>query len=435
MSFSMIDFIEKKRDKGGHEPLEFHSLITGLMDKTIPSYQLAAWLMAVYFNGLDDNEIMALTQELAASGVTYKFPAEHSVVDKHSTGGVGDKTSLVLIPLAAACGASISKLSGPGLGFTGGTVDKLEAIPGMRMHLTNEEFLSQLGKIGCAISGHSPKLAPAEGIFYTLRDVTGTVPSNALITTSIVSKKLAGGASSFVFDVKCGNGAFEKDYDHARELAEMLVSTSKKLGKRCSALITDMEQPLGEWVGNAMEVYESIEVLNGRGPSDTRELCLSLCGQMLCLSKIAPTPEEGVQLAERAIADGSALEKFAQLISEQGGDANVTKRPLELLPKAEKVFKITAASDGFITKMDALSIGEALRALGGGRQKMDDKIDPAVAIRVNKKIGDKVSAGEAVLEIYYNSDEKLKLCMEYLSNCWETGEKQSKRTLIMGRVL
>ena len=303
MTFNGIEFIEKKRDGLRHTREELQTFIDTVMRGEMPDYQISAWLMAAFLNGLDDDELMHFTQALAHSGETLSYPQEERIIDKHSTGGVGDKTTLVLIPLVAACGSSISKLSGPGLGYTGGTIDKLESIPGMNMHLSEIEFRDQVKSIGCAISGHSHKLAPAEGKFYKLRDVTGTVPSIPLITASIVSKKLAGGAYGYLFDVKCGSGAFMKDIGEARKLAQKLVDVSKKLGKVCVSVITDMEQPLGEWEGNSAEVCEAIEVLSGRGPSDTRELCLTLAAYMLNMSGRANTYEEGLALSSKALDD------------------------------------------------------------------------------------------------------------------------------------
>lgn len=434
MTFNMLDFIEKKRCGKANSKEELQTLVSKTMAKELPDYQLAAWLMAVCFNGLNDDELMYFTQALADSGERYTFPGDMHIVDKHSTGGVGDKATLILLPLASCCGASVSKLSGPALGYTGGTVDKFESIPGMNMRLDSAEFLSQVRRIGCAVSGHSKELAPAEGIFYKLRDVTGTVPSIPLITSSIVSKKLAGGAASYVFDVKCGSGAFMKDRDSAAALARSLVDVSKKLGKKAVAVLTDMEQPLGEWVGNAAEVYEAIEVLSGRGPDDTRELCVTLCGHMLFLAGAAVSAAEGRKKAERAIADGSALSKFEQIIASQGGNSDVVRHPREILPQAAKKYQIKATESGIISRLDALSAGEALRALGGGRMKLGDKIDYSAALRLNKKTGYAVNAGESVIDIFYNDEAKLKDALPLLEGCWSVAEKAEKRPLIIDTI-
>lgn len=430
--FNGIEFIEKKRDSGKHTGEELQAFIDSVMRDDIPDYQISAWLMAAFLNGLDDDELMHFTIALANSGEKLSYPAGDRIIDKHSTGGVGDKTTLVLIPLVAACGSAISKLSGPGLGFTGGTIDKLESIPGMDMHLNDDRFLKQVKSIGCAISGHSLKLAPAEGKFYKLRDVTGTVPSIPLITASIVSKKLAGGAYGYLFDVKCGSGAFMNDAGKAEQLARKLTDISGKLGKACLSVITDMEQPLGEWVGNSAEVYEAVEVLSGRGPSDTRELCITLGAAMLEMSGRAKTREEGAELASKALDNGSALKKFGELIAAQNGDSSVIKEPLRILPKAARTYEIRSDRDGFLSKLDALLIGEGLRALGGGRLTKEDVIDPSVAIQLLHKVGSKVLRGDVLIRIFYNSENKLNDSLSYVQKCWEISDSAEKRKLILG---
>lgn len=427
---NLIDFIEKKRDGGRHTRAEFRELISLVMAGKAPDYQLAAWLMAAYLNGLDADETMYFTEALANSGSRHVFPEELHVVDKHSTGGVGDKATIVLLPLAASCGARISKLSGPGLGVTGGTVDKLESIPGMRMHLTPEEFVAQIRSIGCAVSGHSKELAPAEGVFYKLRDVTGTVPSIPLITSSIIGKKLAGGASGYVFDVKCGSGAFMRDRQSAEALARSLTGVSRKLGKRAVAVVTDMEQPLGEWVGNAAEIYEAVEVLSGRGPDETRRLCVTLCAQMLAVSGIADA-QTGAAMAERALDDGSALRKFAEIVSSQGGDTAVTERPLEVLPRAKYRCEIKSDRAGYVARLDALSVGEALRELGGGRMKLDDKIDASAAVRVPHKIGSRVDSGDTIFELYCSDESKLDAAQARVAGAFQIADAAEPRKLII----
>lgn len=434
MTFKGIEFIEKKRDGLKHTGKELQAFIETVMRGEIPDYQISAWLMAAFLNGLDDDELMHFTQALAHSGETLNYPPEDRIIDKHSTGGVGDKTTLVLIPLVAACGSKISKLSGPGLGYTGGTIDKLESIPNMNLHLSEIEFRDQVNKIGCAISGHSVKLAPAEGKFYRLRDVTGTVPSIPLITASIVSKKLAGGAYGYLFDVKCGSGAFMNDIKKAGELAQKLVEISQKLGKECVSIITDMEQPLGEWVGNSAEVYEAIEVLSGRGPSDTRELCVTLGAYMLKMSGKAETAEEGLKLSAKALDDGSALNKFEELITAQKGDSSVIREPERVLPKASSTYEIRSDRDGCLSKLDALLIGEGLRALGGGRLTQEDIIDPSVAIQLLRKIGDDVFKGDVLLRIYYNKEKQLDESLRYVEKCWEVSDNAEKRKLIIDMI-
>lgn len=432
--FNPIEFIETKRDRGRHSEADINAFVRAVAAEDMPGYQLSAWLMAAYINGLDDGEMVALTNALGHSGDVIEYPETMNIVDKHSTGGVGDKTTLILVPLVAACGAKISKLSGPGLGFTGGTVDKLESIPGMRVHLSTEEFYRQIDKIGCAVSGHSLRLAPAEGKFYTLRDVTGTVPSLPLITTSILSKKLAGGAKGYIFDVKCGGGALMENFEQAKALAEKLVEISKRVGKEAAAVITDMEQPLGEWVGNASEVLEAVNVLSGAGPNDVRELCGVLGGHMLVMAKIAGSCEEGSAMCEKALDDGSALKKFEELVREQGGDIRVCHEPAKVLAKAAKIYEIQSAGSGRLSKLSARQIGEGLRALGGGRLRQEDKIDHAVGVQLRAKVGDVINSGDVIMRVVYNSDSQLEAAMPYLGSSWEVSGAAEKRRLVLGYV-
>ena len=432
--FNAIEFIEKKRDGGRHSESELKSLVSGAMSGSVAPYQLSAWLMAAYLKGLDDDEIMWLTKALANSGETVWHPAGVKIVDKHSTGGVGDKVTLVLVPLVASCGAKVAKLSGPGLGYTGGTVDKLDSIPGMNTHLREDEFAGQVERIGCAVSGHSRKLAPAEGIFYRMRDVTATVSSIPLITSSIISKKLAGGANGFVFDVKCGSGAFMQNEKDARALAEKLVQVSRKLGKQCKAILSDMEQPLGRYVGNAAEVCEAVQVMNGNGPEDTRTLCAELGGAMLTLAGVCQDSSQGRDLCLKALDDGCALKKFRELVNAQGGDARVADEPEQVLPSASHTYAVKAARTGFVSKLDALMIGEGLRALGGGRLRLEDKIDPAVSVELPAKIGDSVAKGTPVLIVHYNADGQLKAALPYLQDCFDVSDSAEKRKLIIDRI-
>lgn len=434
MSFNAIEFIEKKRDCHKHTKEDIQAFMDSIMNNLVPDYQISSWLMAAYLNGLDDDEIMYFTEALAHSGAILSYPEGDKIIDKHSTGGVGDKTTLILIPLVAACGAVVSKLSGRGLGYTGGTVDKLESIPNINMHLSETEFKAQVKKIGCAISGHSHKLAPAEGKFYKLRDVTSTVPSIPLITASIISKKIAGGAYGYLFDVKCGSGAFMHDFKSALLLAKKLVDVSKKLNKKCVSIITDMEQPLGEWVGNSVEVYEAIEVLSGKGPSDTRELCLVLGANMLFMAGKAVSIDEGMEKCIKALDDGSALNKFKELIEAQKGDSNVISDPEKILPKASYVHEIRSDREGFLSRLDALLIGEGLRALGGGRLTQDDIIDLSVAIQLLRKIGDKVSEDEVIIRVFYNEEKKLEESLKYIQNSWTVSDCAEKRKLIIDRI-
>ena len=327
MSFDVQVFLETKRDGREHAPGDLEAFVQGLQSGKIPDYQVAAWLMAAFLRGLSGEERRALTEALANSGQRLSLPGGQATVDKHSTGGVGDKTTLVLVPLVASCGVPVAKLSGRGLGFTGGTVDKLDAIPGMRTHLTLEAFRDQVERIGCAVSGHSAALAPAEGKLYALRDVTATVPSKDLITTSIVSKKIAGGARAFVYDVKWGSGALMERYEDAEDLARLLVDLSVSLGHPARALLTDMNQPLGEWVGNAAEVREALEILSDRGPASTREVTLALGGEMLALAGAASDPETGRRLCEESLRTGRARDRFGLLLEAQGGDRRILEDP------------------------------------------------------------------------------------------------------------
>ncbi|ACZ19253.1 pyrimidine-nucleoside phosphorylase [Thermanaerovibrio acidaminovorans DSM 6589] len=403
MRFNVLNFIEVKRDGGEHSEGEMRAFVQGLMDGSVADYQAAAWLMAAFIRGLSIREMSHLTVALARSGDVFQLdPSCGFSVDKHSTGGVGDKVTLVLVPLVASLGIPVAKLSGRGLGFTGGTVDKLEAIPGMNVHLTMEAFKAQVAEIGCAVSGHSLQLAPAEGKLYHLRDVTSTVPSMGLIATSIVSKKIAGGANGFVFDVKWGRGALMESYQDAVALGRLLVDLSWELGHPSRAVLTSMEQPLGQWVGNSAEVREAIEVLSGGGPESTRQVCLALAREMVLLANKAQDPEEAMDLCRRGLDDGSALERFAQMVSRQGGDSSIVdpSRWDELLPLAPHVVPLVAQRSGYVSAMDTRAIGEALRSLGGGRMRKEDPIDHRVSIRMACEIGQEVQAGDPLLHVY-----------------------------------
>lgn len=434
MSFNAIRIIEQKRDGGAHSEEEIRSIVGAVCSGEMADYQISAWLMAVYFNGLDDEELRAFTDALSRSGETVELACRGSAVDKHSTGGVGDKTTLVVAPIVASCGLPVAKLSGRGLGFTGGTVDKLGSIPGMDMHLSNDAFVAQVERIGIAISGTSRDIAPAEGKLYALRDVTGTVPSIPLIASSIVSKKVAGGADAFVFDIKCGAGAFMNTIEDAEDLADALVSLSSSLGKRSACLISDMEQPLGEWAGNSAEVIEAIEVLSGGGPSDTRELCLALASEMLLLGGTASSIDAALDMADRSLSSGRALRKFEEVVSAQGGDARVISDPRGHLPIAECVFDIAAPRSGKVSKMNARAIGDCLKELGAGRKRKEDSIDPRASFRVLKKIGDTVAAGETIAQIYYSEGNDLEAALRCLDGAIDVGDYAEARSLIMKRV-
>lgn len=401
-----VDLIIKKRDKLPLTAEELEFLIRSYTDGVIPDYQMAAWAMAVRLNGMDPQEITALTLSMAHSGDMLNLKDIGSlVVDKHSTGGVGDKTTLTVAPIVAACGLPVGKMSGRGLGFSGGTIDKLESIPGFHADLSTAEFLDQLKQYGIVISGQSADLAPADGKLYALRDVTGTVDSIPLIASSIMSKKIASGADAIVLDVKTGRGAFMKTLAQAEALADVMVSIGRLSKRRVIAVLSPMDQPLGFAVGNALEVKEAVEMLRGRGPEDYRYHCLHLAAYMLLLGNKVTTVDEGIVLAEKAIRNGSGMAKFRELIQAQGGDVRVVD-DLESLPKARQVFQIEAEQTGWVSAVDAKEIGESSVILGAGRIKKGDPIDPAVGIMVKAKIGDKVEKGQVVFEVHVNNEAR-----------------------------
>lgn len=432
--FDILNFIETKRDGKPNDPKDMEPFVSAVMAGDVKDYQVSSWLMAVYLNGLDKEELVAFTRALAASGKTVSFSKNSVLADKHSTGGVGDKTTLVLVPLVASCGLPIAKLSGRGLGFTGGTVDKLESIKGLNLHLSLEDFKRQVMDIGCAIAGHSPDLAPAEGIFYELRDVTGTVPSVPLICSSIVSKKVAGGAGVFVFDVKYGSGAFAGGADGARRLARSLVDLSKGLGYRSSALITSMEEPLGRWVGNSMEVKEALEVLKNQGPKDTAKLCIALAGEMLYQAGRASSSEEGEEIAGSALEKGKGLDKFMELVERQGGPKDLSDKPEKYLTCGKLVYELKASRDGSVSSMDVRAIGEGIKRLGGGRSRKEDKIDPGAAVEMTVKIGDSVKNGDVILRAYYNDQSLLPSAEPYLKGGIKIGEASKIPALVLERI-
>jgi pyrimidine-nucleoside phosphorylase len=388
------ELIQKKRDGGALAAEEIEGLVAGFTRGEIPDYQVAAFLMAVYFQGLDTGETAALTQAMVRSGQTLDLGRlAGRAVDKHSSGGVGDKTSLVLVPLAASAGVPVPKLSGRGLGHTGGTLDKLEAIPGFRTGLDQAEFVAQVERIGCAIAGQSATFVPADAKLYALRDVTGTVESLPLIAASIMSKKLAAGAGAILLDVKCGRGAFMKTEDSARALARTMVEIGRTAGRRTAAVISGMESPLGRAVGNAVEVAEAIRTLHGSGPADLEGLCLDLGGWMLVLGGLAVTPEEGRAHVARRLRAGDGASKLAEMIRAQGGDDTVVTDLLRL-PGAPVQVPVPAPATGFVAAIDATAIGVAVMRLGAGRVKKGDAVDPAVGIVIERAVGEAVRVGE-----------------------------------------
>ena len=431
-----VELIRKKRDGGEHSRDEIAVMVDGYTRNDIPDYQMAAWMMAVLKSGMSKPEIAALTEVMLASGQKLEFaslPAPK--VDKHSTGGVGDKTSLILAPIVAAGGLYVPMISGCGLGHTGGTLDKLEAIPGFNVNITTERFGQILKECGCAMIGQTAEIVPADKKMYALRDVTGTVESPALICASIMSKKLAEGIDALVLDVKTGSGAFMKKLDDAVHLAELMVETGVRMGKRTAALITDMDQPLGRAVGHAMEVLECIEVLRGdRHPmsEDLRVLSVELSAWMFFLGNKTDTVDSGRGFAEELIESGQALAKFRDMARLQGGgDISVVDRP-NRLPAATHTVEFKAASSGYITSIQCEEVGLASLILGGGRSKKEDIIDHAVGLFLHKKVGDFVTQGEAICTIHYNADARLADSLQRLREAYMIGARPpaEKRPLV-----
>jgi pyrimidine-nucleoside phosphorylase len=402
-----VDIIIKKRDGGELTEAEINFFVRGFTDGKIPDYQVSAWAMTILLNGMSALETKELTLAMAHSGAMLDLSDTVDIaVDKHSSGGVGDKTTLAVLPIVAACGLPCGKMSGRGLGFSGGTLDKLESIPGYRVNLSTAEFKTQLREIGIVLTGQSLDLAPADGKLYALRDVTGTVDSIPLIASSIMSKKLAAGAHAMVLDVKAGNGAFMQTVAAARQLAEAMTAIGELAGRKVVALIADMNQPLGAAVGNALEVVEAVQALRGTGPADFMEHCLHLSAHMLVLGKRAPNLEQGREMAQQAIRDGSAFEKFCQLVRAQGGDVSFIEH-LEKLPAAEMVETVCASQTGYVAQVHARLIGEAAVALGAGRAQKTDQVDHAVGFVIHKKVGDAVFAGEPICAIHARNQAQL----------------------------
>ena len=419
-----VDIIIKKRDKQELSKDEIEFFINGFTAGDIPDYQAAAWAMAVLLNGMTDQETTNLTLAMAHSGDILDLSDVVDIcLDKHSTGGVGDKTTLVVEPLVAACGLPFGKMSGRGLGFSGGTLDKMESIPGYRVDLTREEFIQQLKTIGIVLSGQSGDLAPADGKMYALRDVTGTVPSMPLIASSVMSKKIAGGAQVIVLDVKVGVGAFMTTLEDARILSRLLVSIAQISGRKAVCMLSDMNQPLGNAVGNSLELLEAIDTLHGGGPNDFVEHCLSAAAYLVMLGKKAKNLIQARQMVEDALKNGKAWEKFRQMVITQGGDVKFIDQP-DLLPKARFIETTNADMNGFVHWIDARIIGETSVDLGAGRAKKGDPVDHAVGIVVHHKVGDYVIAGEPLFTIHANSQEKLKLAKRQVLQAYKIEEEK-----------
>jgi pyrimidine-nucleoside phosphorylase len=434
-TFRAIDVIRKKRDGVELSREEIEGLVGAYTGGDIPDYQVSAWLMAVVLKGMTRLETAALTDAMLHSGDVLdlsSLPAKK--VDKHSTGGVGDKTSLVLAPLAAAAGVAVPMISGRGLGHTGGTLDKLESIPGFNVNLPVAEFRRILELCGCAMIGQTAEIAPADRKLYALRDVTGTVESPYLICASIMSKKLAEGIDALVLDVKTGSGAFMKSEQDAAFLADLMVETGERMGKQVIALITDMDQPLGNMIGNALEVVEVVEVLRGAGPQDLRELCGELAGWMLHLGGVAKTVAEGKQQSAKLISSGKALEKFRQMVELQGGDPGVVDDS-KRLPQAQYTMEVASTKAGYIASMQCEHIGTACVILGGGRERKEDSVDPAVGMVLHRKIGDRIAVGESLATVYYNAEAKAARARQLIEASCEISDEVPAKPALIHRVI
>ena len=432
---NMVDIILKKREGEKLSAEEIQHFINGYTKGDIPDYQASALLMAIFFQGMDKEETYQLTKAMKESGDVVDLSAISGIkVDKHSTGGVGDKTTLVVGPLAAACGVPVAKMSGRGLGFTGGTVDKMESIPGFRTTLEEEEFMELVNRVGLSVIGQTAHIAPADKKLYALRDVTATVDNLSLITASIMSKKLASGSDAIVLDVKCGNGAFMENLEEAVELAKGMVDIGNADGKKTIAVITDMNQPLGHAVGNSNEVIEAIETLKGKGPSDITQLALTLSGIMIYAGGHAETMEEGMEKAKEALRSGRALEKLAQFIEGQGGDPAVVE-DYSLFPQPTTYQKVLAQESGYVTEIQARSIGLASQHSGAGREKKEDPIDLSAGIILRKKVGDSVAKGDVLAEVSGRDSLKVRQGAEEAAKAFTIGPTAPELGPIIIRII
>lgn len=422
----MYDLILKKKEGGTLTGDEIRSMIDAYTKGDIPDYQMSAMLMAICFQGMNDEETLKLTLAMRDSGDVLDLSGINGMkVDKHSTGGVGDKTSLILTPIIAALGVPVAKMSGRGLGHTGGTIDKLESFEGFSTAISEEQFIDNVNRIGIAIAGQTANLAPADKKLYALRDVTATVAQPSLIASSIMSKKLASGSDAIVLDVKTGNGAFMKEYEQAKELAEIMVRIGNGAGKKTYAVITDMSQPLGNTIGNAIEVEEAIAALNGNGPRDLMEVVYALGYFMLKAAGVVTSEQEAEVKMKEVIENGEALRKFSEFVEAQGGNAEAVYHS-EQLPKASLSGEVLAEADGYVAAMDALAIGTACMSLGGGRATKDSEIDLSVGIRLNKKVGDKVSKGECLAWVYGNKEASLADARAKIKNAYQITTEEVK---------
>jgi len=427
-----VDLIHRKRDGEELSPEEIAALVDGYCRNEIPDYQMSAFLMAVFYSGMTDREVSALTDCMVRSGESIDLSSVPGVkVDKHSTGGVGDKTSLIAAPLAAAAGVVVPMISGRGLGHTGGTLDKLESIPGFRTDLTVDEFREQLKRHGLAFMGQTVEVAPADGKLYALRDATATVESIPLIASSVMSKKLAEGMDALVLDVKVGNGAFMKRQVDARRLAQMMVGIGRRADKRVQALITDMNQPLGYAVGNALEVMEVSQTLQNAGPTDLTRLALELAARMIFLAKITPTLDEAREIAQQKLLDGSGYKKFKDVIEAQGGNPQVLDR-FDLLPNATGAREITSPRSGYVSAIAAEDIGLASAKIGAGRNTKEDTIDPAVGVILEVKVGQKVDAGAVLCRLYYTREDNVEEAADQIEDAFRiSAQPPEERELIL----
>ncbi len=430
-----VDLIRKKRDGGELSPEDIAFVVDGCCSGDIPDYQISAFLMAVFFRGMTEREMVALTERMRTSGETMDLSSLPALkVDKHSTGGVGDKTSLVIAPAVAAAGLIVPMISGRGLGHTGGTLDKLESIPGFQVALSGARFKEILSATGIAMIGQTADLVPADRKLYALRDVTSTIDSLPLITASIMSKKLAEGIDGLVLDVKTGSGAFMKTEEEAEALARAMVGVGRSCGKRVRALVTDMNQPLGEWVGNALEVVEALEVLKGGGPEDTRALCEELSAHCMVLGEAAPSLALGRTLYREVIGSGRALGRFRDMVAAQGGDPSVVD-DYSVLPRARKTAQVPSPASGFVEAIDTEALGRAAGVLGAGRATVQSPIDPAVGLQVHKKIGDAVGRGEALCTVLYNDDELGREACRRVLECYRIAPVQPARPVLIRKTV
>ena len=424
---NMVDIIIKKRNGGKLTNEEIEWFVDAYTKGEIPDYQVSALMMAVYFQHLDDEETLTLTKAMQASGTTIDLSSIPGIkVDKHSTGGIGDKTTLIVAPLTAACGVPIAKMSGRGLGMTGGTIDKLSAIPGFETAIEPDDFLENVRQHGIAVVGQSATLAKADKLMYALRDVTGTIEEPSLIASSIMSKKLASGSDAIVLDVKCGSGAFMHDEQAAIELADKMVRIGKGAGKQTVAVITSMEQPLGCSAGNSCEVVEAIETLKGRGPEDITELALHLSAVMVLVGGKASTLDEAKEMTKAALTDGSGLAKLGELITAQGGDASILD-DITKLPRPAKALEIRSNKDGYVNRVDAALVGHAVQMAGAGRARKEDDIDPSAGAYLYCKVGDAVKKGDCMARLFGNDEAKIRAGITDLQKAFQIDDKEPEK--------